>query len=83
MLCACFNIDLRIQRIKGVDNVLADALSRGHYNKVGEVIWEVVPHQFLTLFRYFTFNGSVATSGYGNSPKGFASSYPSTVLQAV
>ena len=50
MLSACFNIDLRIQHIKGVDNFLADALSRGNYIKLGEVMWEVVAYQLLTVF---------------------------------
>ena len=46
MLCGRFNIDLRVQHIKGVDNIVADALYQGK----GGVIWEVVPHELFTVF---------------------------------
>ena len=45
MLCAACNIDLRVQHIRGSDNVIADALSRGKYNQFGKVTWEVIPYE--------------------------------------
>ena len=52
MLCACFNIDLGVRHIKGVDNGLADALSRDTYDNLGVVNWEVALMIYLLFFRY-------------------------------
>ena len=51
MLCALYNIDIRLQHVRGVDNGIADALSRGKFDRLGEVVWDVVPHELLAVFR--------------------------------
>ena len=38
MLCAGFNIELQVKHIKRVENVVADALSQGKYDKLGDGI---------------------------------------------
>ena len=50
MLCALHNIDLRLQHVRGIDNAMADSLSRGKYNNLGEVQWDIVPHHLLAVF---------------------------------
>ena len=39
-----FNIELQVRHIKGVKNVVADALSCHKFRDLGEVIWEDVSH---------------------------------------
>ena len=50
MLCAVHNINLGLQHVKGIDNGVADALSGGKFDKLGEVVWNVVPHDLLAVF---------------------------------
>ena len=45
-----FNIDLRVQHIGGCNNVIADALSRGKYDQLGQVT-----HERLYLMIYILF----------------------------
>ena len=49
MLCTACNIDLRVQHIRGSDNVIADVLSRGKYNQLEKVTWEVIPYELYSL----------------------------------
>ena len=49
LVAATANIDLRVKHIKGKDNILADALSRNHLHKVGDVQWEIVNTEVLSL----------------------------------
>ena len=46
---AKYNIELRVTHIKGVNNKLADALSRGQFEGLGEVEWEAVSNEILCL----------------------------------
>ena len=50
MVCASFNIDLRVQHIRGKANTVADALSRGKLDQLGEVSWEVVNASLYPVF---------------------------------
>ena len=50
MLCASFNIDLRVQHIRGQANTVADALSRGKFDQLGEVSWDVVHCDLYPVF---------------------------------
>ena len=49
LVAATANIDLRVKHIRGKDNILADALSRSHLHKVGDVQWEIVNAEVLSL----------------------------------
>ena len=49
LITAKYNIELRVSHIKGVNNVLADALSRGRFENLGEVEWENVSNKILCL----------------------------------
>ena len=49
LVCATFNIDLRIKHIRGKDNSLADALSRQKFEQLGDVTWGVTPHTLYSL----------------------------------
>ena len=49
LICATWNIDLRVAHIKGKNNTLADALSRGKFDKLGDVTWENVSHNIFSL----------------------------------
>ena len=51
MLCASFDIDFKVQHIRGYNNVIAESLSHGIYECLGEVTWEVRPHNFILFFR--------------------------------
>ena len=49
LLICKYNIDLRVSRIKGKDNVLVDALSRNKLEKVGSVTWENMTDSLLYM----------------------------------
>ena len=49
LITAKYNIGLRVSHIKGVNNVVADALSRGRFKDLGEVEWEAVSNKILCL----------------------------------
>ena len=49
LVAATANIDLLITHIRGKENILADALSRNQLHKVGDVQWEVVTSEILSL----------------------------------
>ena len=83
MLCALHNIDLRLQHARGVDNAIADSLSRGKYNNLGEVQWDIVLIICLLFFRYPQCLGQVVLSSHGNSSERTSSTYQSSVHQAV
>ena len=50
LLVCKYNVDLRVQHIRGTDNVIADALSRNKCEKVGPVTWETVTDSMLYMF---------------------------------
>ena len=49
LICASWNIDLKVAQIKGKEKTLADALSRCKFDKFGEVTWENVPQEIFSL----------------------------------
>ena len=49
LITARYNIKLLVSHIRGVNNVLPDALSRGRFNDLGEVHWEVLSNEMLCL----------------------------------
>ena len=50
MLCVSYNIDLRVQHIRGQANTVADALSQGKFDQLGEVSWDVVHYDLYPVF---------------------------------
>ena len=50
LITAKYNIGLRVSHIKGVNNTVADALSCGKFQNLGQVQWENVPNEVLCLY---------------------------------
>ena len=48
LITAKYNIELRVSHIKGVDNTVADVLSRGNFRDLGQVSWVEVSNEILS-----------------------------------
>ena len=49
LITAKYNVELRVSHIKGANNVIANALSRGKFRDLGEVQWQNVSDEMLCL----------------------------------